>query len=348
MSDCILKSGIDCPQLDSPHTLKFTKDSKPIGIPNLRFVRTLVQPSWTIRGKYLSASVTQKKIKRIFAAQEAQLRVKISPQRKGPWTVKSLTTSSEDAKLHPVTLDGTPQQGEQSITLDFVIPKWCDARKGRQPVLLEVVFKSGNKELHDALALDYHCLVGDIIKNNDASEIAELVQHYSKHDPLINNFATQLRGIPVKSAAKEVERLKSLLKIVYKRDPISAVSEIPSGAAYMLSPTETWRYGGDCEDYAILTGAFLVRRGVPGVHIADSGFHVWTEIPPLKTGDSYTVVDLTQNEVNLSKTVTYKLEPIKPKTTQPLPGKWVTWPNVFGSAKVVTVGNSPKETKEKK
>lgn len=264
-------------------------------IPNLRATRDHLRP-WTVDSETLSASVAATRLEANFGYAVWRLDVEIKRLKDVPWALMSVTTDAPDAKVD-VAKDRQPRSGPRIFSIEFMLPMWCPLTKQRERVTGRVTFMDVQGEHTEDLALDYRCLLGDFVPPLQDATLAELARTYSR-DPVIERLVRQTADIPLGPPAAEIERLKQLVHFdgatSIRADPREGIPEMRHGTAYNLAPTETYRYGGDCEDWAILSAAYFYRRGLDPT-IATTYGHVWVLLQQSARGALPVLADFVGN-----------------------------------------------------
>ncbi len=245
-------------------------------LPNLRTLRDPAYP-WEVEDSHLRAEVQQ-------------LSSWYGPKNRNAWIderkksiLLQVTVVAQDPQSRLVGVELKTAHSRMSETsfyteggrslaalkIEMKAPAICPLSKNREPLQLEVTFKKGSETVVDSLSLDYQCLLGDVIENRYANElvakdVAELAHRY-RQDPLIQKLIAKARPFRTRYALTEIQRVKEWIRFgerTESRDePNPSPLGLSRGIAYILSPTETVRYGGDCEDWAIFFGAYLAERG---------------------------------------------------------------------------------------
>lgn len=204
------------------------------------------------------------------------------------------STHPED-KLEP--LKDTESGKGARWKLEFFAPELDQKIHNRDPVVLQVEYEFEGKRKTEDLAVDYRFLMGyqlgdpakDVTAFEEARILAEIAQRHRK-DAAIQKLLRRANTFKKGSIREEVARLKKMLgfesRDYYVSDP---PSDIERGVEhYALAPTETLRYGGDCEDLAALAGAYFSGRGFR-TEVAVGLHHAWAVVEGER-------VDLTQTE----------------------------------------------------
>ena len=272
-------------------------------IPNLR-VHHLRQPqapshAWEVEGTLLRAKVRPEDLGEIeWEGRKIRLHVELSVPGRS-WQLRQVSAATDD-----VVVQTDPKSHQ--VTVDFLAPTQCSLRsEARLPVSLEIVYETDDHKLHsETLDLDFKCLLGDSLlekgpANSGAKSAAELATRYQA-DPQIQKWVHRAEHEGKLSLWHEVMRFHSWLSPVYMREAYTknimakyssaGIGEEP----YALSPTELFRYGGDCEDHAMALGAYLTVLGYQA-RIMSRPHHVALEvIDPAKPEEGYVGVEMTK------------------------------------------------------
>lgn len=167
--------------------------------------------------------------------------------------------------------------------LEFFAPEMDLKIHNRDPVILRVEYEFEGRRRAEDVAVDYRFLMGyqsgDPAKGisylTEAAKLADIVKRHGQDAP-IQKLLRRAGVFKKGSVQEETARLKDLLgfesRKYYVNDPTVDVHGVDY---YVLSPAETLRYGGDCEDLAILAGAYFSGRGYRAEIVIGLG-HAWT------------------------------------------------------------------------
>lgn len=252
-------------------TVSAYADPIPVRLPNLRSQRTPTKP-WTIETSQLLATVkpTTRQGSWVVGRWSLDIRLEGNGQ---PVHVLAVLSDSIGVRVSPVDR----RAGVTPIHLDIDAPRFCPSTQTREPITITVQYLFGARVESVKLDVDHRCLLGDIIPRIDAASYATLARKYTE-DPVIVHLANRANEFEPRSLTTEVARLRSWVGFdgdSIQPDPPDMVSGWSTGTAYALSPTETVRLGGDCEDWTILISAYLARRGF-SVSLQQTFGHVWT------------------------------------------------------------------------
>ena len=156
--------------------------------------------------------------------------------------------------------------------------------KLREPITLRIRYRKDGKIRTKEVAIDYRTNFGD--RWRDAKDYAAHVKRYV-NDPVIADLVA--KSAP-RSLTEEIKQLNSLFnsQVSYGRDPISFGSAGSPYRDYLQSPSDFLDCGfGDCEDYAAVCAAYLVKKGFKAYMVIVPG-HAYL-IAEDKSGKKYTV-----------------------------------------------------------
>lgn len=182
--------------------------------------------------------------------------------------------------------------GEQEIKirLEVEAPYSCLPKtQARETVALQLFRRQGKGEEKIKVEVDYRCLVGDYFKNDPNDLLRVALSH--RQDPMLRAL---LAMAPKHSRSLREEfgifkENSGLSPELGKDDPIQGVGVLHY---YALAPFELLRYGGDCEDFAILSGLYLASRGFP-TELGIMPGHAFVRV---REGDKQYIVDLTRKD----------------------------------------------------
>lgn len=149
--------------------------------------------------------------------------------------------------------------------------------------------------------LDQQCLLGDYL-GVDEYTTARLTAYSHRPSPIVEEIGQGIRhdfetaGSPLNVGAVW-EALQSSIRFRggrYVRDPMVVEGFYSAGSGYVLRPEETIRYGGDCEDWAILVTGVFRYLGFEA-YTRDLGMHSTTDVRG--RDGRYHEFDLTQGVV---------------------------------------------------
>jgi len=219
-------------------------------------------------------------------------RLDVSLDMQGPpgqvWQLLGASSPSPDVKNFVVNPDATPKAGPRKLSLEFMTPGYCPVEKSREPIVVKVQYLQKGEIRTADLELDYRCLLGDSNReplNEGAQDLARLMEKY-RSDPLIQKLVSRASAsgvTPLMPPKRAIQILEDYLKewipdgFHYQHD---ASTHITSGGLwyYAFSPSEVIRFGGgDCEDWAILAGAYLSSLGYE-TYVANTEMHVWAVV----------------------------------------------------------------------
>jgi hypothetical protein len=185
----------------------------------------------------------------------------------------SVRLKDSQATLTPLTTDAKYQ-------LDFVAPWRCSITNPREEIKIEVRYQLKGKTFTEMLSVDERCVMGDVW-DPSAQNLADIAYRYLQ-DPMIQRLLERASSRPRGTVEQEAQRLKKMIGFNSETgslvpDPLATGEGIAHGDYYALSPTETYRYGGDCEDWTILEGAYFYGRGFSTSVDLRVG-HVWPAI----------------------------------------------------------------------
>ncbi len=278
MVDDIKRTGMNIDKLD----------------PNLTYLnwrsRRRERLAWSIEQGGLMvgvASVANKK----SSVDVTDLTLNISVRIQEPGEIKDLSfVGQETGENFSFQISADRQSAE--VQMQIKSPTICRVSQNRNTVTLNIVSQNGSTTQNTQIAVDERCLLGDLPRNNVPDDIATLATFYAHHDPVIEAL---VKSTPsrYKTIEQRVAWLKSQLNftdnIIQYSPPIGF--GFAGLSAYALSPTETLRYGGECQDWTIFTGAYFMRLG----HQTQVGFvpgHVWTRIITSEIEKGYYDLDL--------------------------------------------------------
>ncbi|MFH1830942.1 MAG: hypothetical protein ABH871_09240 [Pseudomonadota bacterium] len=284
------------PQVKSPNssydtlldrTHQTSHQGRTLKIPNLRASRNPLF-DWNVRSKTMTVRVHQAEPLKI-ASRRAKWRLKVTADLDS----KSGSFVSVKSPTPGVKLLSARHSGHKyEIELEVVAPTMCPLRKGDQKVELvfDIESSSGRKQL--STVVDDQCLVGEIVDSLDLEPLARLAEKHA-FDPVIDQLLDKAAPYPVSDVNAEVKRLLKWVNFSRKlvlEDPPAIVGSW-FGTAYILSPTQTLRLGGDCEDWSLLVSGFLARRGYQTSLLYGAG-HVWVRVRTDQKPNSYVDIDL--------------------------------------------------------
>lgn len=233
---------------------------------NLRLQRIPLRP-WEVHSASLSASVQV-----------------VSWDRSSGWELDIWAYPLEEANTIEKFLsmmDGVniTQQGASGrryhLRVSVNAPWDCHAdASGNTTVTLSAVVTGQERKRIETLAVDNFCLIGSVVRRRSAVAFAAIASKHAS-SPVITSLA-EGRGEPT-SLYGEIDYLRKKIQYDpdrYRRDPFTQALDPVRGGAYALSPWDTLRLGGDCEDWAIVIAAYLVHRGID-TWIATTNEHAW-------------------------------------------------------------------------
>ncbi len=242
----------------------------PLRVDNLRAARAPKMP-WTVKKDGFAVRVTPTDRSADTMRSRWTLAVEMLGLPAGT-TLQGVATSTPGVTMTHVV-------GTSSFSVTVDAPRECPPFPRREPVQVELTITQKGATRTVSTEIDHRCLVGDVIYSIDAKTNARVAESYL-HDPLIDDLAERASKLPRLSPEEEVQRLRTWIGFSpssVKKDPPDSAEAWPGGTGYILSPTETARLGGDCEDFSILVSTFLARRGF-NAEIAEAGGHVWVRV----------------------------------------------------------------------
>lgn len=264
------------------------RQGRTMKIPNLRADRTPLS-GWEIRTNDGIA---------VNAHQVGPPRIS---SRRSKWRLRvAADLDSESGRFLSVTsptpgvefLSAVPSGHKYAIDLEVVAPTMCPLREGDRKVELVFGIESSDGKTYLSVPVDDQCIVGEIIDGVEPQLMGRLAEKHA-FDPVIDQLLVRAAPYPLSDVRVEVERLKEWIgfsRELVREDPPSIVGGW-FGTAYILSPTQTLRLGGDCEDWALLVSGFLARRGYQTSLLYGAG-HVWTRVRTGEESNAYVDIDL--------------------------------------------------------
>ena len=266
MSSSIAKKRpLDETQPEGQQTI--VRDATPvrtIALPNIRTWRLATRP-WNVESGELSATIKQTNVQQDVPRKNTWgLGIELNVPNQ--WRLLSVSSSTRDARVTAIRPDAVATAGSRQIEVRVSADGFAPKGKDRVPVTLAIEYECGGKVTRRQIDVDYSYLVGDtLFFNNAAGTVSQQAARLVKRnldDPLIERLIKRARAFPVGTVEEEMKRLTRWLDYDFQYDPNMALANRSNeGEDYVLSPTETARYGGDCEDWNMLAGAYLVRRG---------------------------------------------------------------------------------------
>lgn len=258
-------------------------------LPNLRAQRAPAKP-WVIRAEGVSVEVQP--ISRRGSAAWARWGLDIEIGVADGLDVVSVSTMTPGVDLVVAeSIDrAAPLHG---LRLEVAAPRMCLVSQARQPVQLSIVYDVNGSRRETTVDVDHRCLLGDVVAGFDASAYATLAAKYLD-DPLIEDLVARAAPFAGTTPEAEIARVRDWMGFDQdstQADPPDFAPGWRAGTAYALSPTETGRLGGDCEDWSILAAAFLARRGYASA-IAETFGHVWVVAGALAPSGASSPIDL--------------------------------------------------------
>ncbi|MFA5810959.1 MAG: hypothetical protein WC956_01345 [bacterium] len=263
-------------------------------LPNIRVHRD--PKPWTVLGRDLRITVEKTEHQDLVDASHWRLNMVIEPKAGGtkPWRLISVRSFTPGVDLPALSADAAGNAGGRSFSFTFKAPYLCPVDKTREYVSLDISYELDGKIVNDTIAVDFRCLIGDTFDRVDGSKVARLTQKYLR-DPVIDSLVALFRDTPVGKPKEEARRLDRWLNdngVGWLQDPPGYVSGWVGDAAYFLSPSEmVFLGGGDCEDHAILSAAFLTRRNIPS-WMLPTPFHAWVCVQKIPGGAPSLDIDL--------------------------------------------------------
>ncbi|MCE9624236.1 MAG: hypothetical protein K8R69_02095 [Deltaproteobacteria bacterium] len=247
-------------------------------IPNLRARRPMLIPV-TLEGSRLSASVTEKSFEPTKLGTPARYQLEAEITALPGSRILSITSPSSKVTLQDAPA-AIPSINIRKLLVTAKAPGLCDTTNPREPLSLVIDYSIQGKTFRESLDVDYLCLLGDLIPEDSRSTnkkaadfIAGLAKIYQK-DPVIQTLLRRAQLFSRGSALEEHRRVMEWVIPEIIDDPHDGAPGWTPGSAYVLSPSESLRFGGDCEDWSILMGAFLSARGL-NTEIIYVPAHVW-------------------------------------------------------------------------
>ncbi len=262
------------------------------GLYTARNYRTYVAPKrpWQVEAGEISATVTHREMRaeqNAFGKERGwYLGLDLSAGR-GPWRLISVDARNhEGVRVRNYNADAEAIDGERHVDLEISAPNTVRVPPNREPVTIAVTYQRGSEIRTQEMDVDYRVLVGETLPidpSNDARPNAEFAER-NMGDPTIERLIRRARIFPRGTLSQEISRLKRWLHYSIETDfviPPITEGEGPerdySGftGSNNLTPTETVRYGGMCQNWTALTAAYLARRGFEVWVALDPG-HAWT------------------------------------------------------------------------
>lgn len=246
---------------------------------NLRTWRTPA-PNWSIAAGPFSVAVQTTETSRSAVEVSWQLTADLDIHD-SDWVLYMVRSDTQGVRVMQTSPDAlSPRLGKRRITLEVTAPTLCTVDQRQEEVLVTVMYGVGRTTQMQKLALDHRCLLGANVPNPDATAYAHFASRYL-NDPTITRLVEDSAHVPVGSVEREIERLKQMLDFgpdSVQKDPFGLFADISAGEGdhYVLTPTQTARLGGDCEDWSILIAAYLTRRGISASMVRGYG-HIWVE-----------------------------------------------------------------------
>lgn len=273
------------------------------GYGNARFDRHELEP-WVISTDGLHVTVRSNSYSEDF---DDYLALTVDLKRQSvneeAWKIVSIDSPTPTVEINSLAPSENP--GEYQAKLDVSLPKRCEER---ELITIDVQTSTGGKVETHTIPIDYRCLMGDIVDGGTLEESADDLAHITEkylYDSSISELVETAPSVPG-TLEEEVQHIRKALKLDmskhYKPDGFATYNGkmLVGIEPYAFSPNETVRFGGDCEDWAIFSAAYLTRRGFDA-YIADSGFHAWTVVSN-SDNTGYYKVDLTDPKAAIAIT----------------------------------------------
>jgi len=184
------------------------------------------------------------------------------------------------------------------------LPLYCSTTTERRSEFRVLVKWQDPDGVHEAqVPIELDCFLGDIVDERDVPYVELATSATNLPSPECDQLAREIR---VKLAAEKQpltlenasRQLASLLKArgsLYLSDPTYLFSQnFTRAQSYFFRPAETLRFHGDCEDWAILGAAVLLRLGFEALPAQVSMTHVVTLAREAKPGAPVHFMDLTE------------------------------------------------------
>jgi hypothetical protein len=225
--------------------------------------------AWTLPGNPLKIDIHAQRVASDQDGMIQRLNVRIGDDGVRLLSVERLEAGEAKPAFEASGYPLKPQLGSMmpgEFSLDFRLPTTCALEDNRRPVRVKIRYERiGEKHkrpVDEVLDLDLACLIGDSIKFSEREKsLASLSSAYIQ-DPALQALIAKAKPLPRLSAYQELSRLGGWIAHLYVSDPGQSISSIiDDGEFYAFSPSETLRYGGDCEDWAILASGYLAALG---------------------------------------------------------------------------------------
>jgi hypothetical protein len=226
-------------------------------LPNLRVLRGPLPP-WEVSSQGIHATVTSSPARSIGNHSEWTVDIGLDVPGRA-WKLVSVTPESTGVSIVQPPEGRDSGEGRGFIRLNVISSPLGSPARNREPVRIRVTLQLGEETRTAILNVDMKYVFGDYVAKESAAEFAKAAERYI-YDPAIERLVTLASLQPRLPLRQEIERFIRLANLRYLRDPPDFARGF-SGSAYVLSPSETYRYGGDCEDMAIFVAAYLARRG---------------------------------------------------------------------------------------
>lgn len=180
------------------------------------------------------------------------------------------------------------------------IPAICSVGVRQSFVTVTVSLRHGSESRQVIVPVDHACLIGDSSQNTPG-----LTALIAPEDPAISEIVQSITSEDMNGGIESVHA--ALAEFLashgarYRQDPV-----VPAGMIeaehYALAPSETLRYGGDCEDWAIVFASVLVRVGLRA-QVVDTGTHAFATVD---TGGGTYVFDIDLHGVVVEQPLNLK------------------------------------------
>lgn len=186
----------------------------------------------------------------------------------------------------------------------------------REPITLRIKYREDGKTRTRQVAIDYRTNFGDRFR--DAKDYAAHVKRYVD-DPVISDLVS--KSFFGRSLTGEIKQLNSIFnsQVSYRRDPLSFGVGGVLYRDYLQSPSDFLDCGfGDCEDYAAVCAAYLVKKGFKAYMVLVPG-HAYL-IAEDRNGKKYTIdIDGQKDKIQQKGKVQFTIKPLSEEEFQKLP-----------------------------
>lgn len=177
-----------------------------------------------------------------------------------------------------------------SVVVEVRVPALCPAQ-GPARTYVTLVVRTLRPQRTWNVPIDQACIIGHL-----AREIEHVVPSVVHDSIAVRNLAAEIRRyVPARSSLIDhIQRFATVIRNhrgTYRPDPRLYGLDRHPDELYGLLPDETLRYGGDCEDWALLVAGVLQRLGFPAVTQL-SPQHAWVTV-------GETIVDFTTDVAGL-------------------------------------------------